>query len=83
VLSAMLGLLSAFILGSADFLGGVATKRMSALRVTAIVAVSGLAILLVAVLVIPSEWSWPAILYGGLSGVTGAIAVSLLYASGR
>lgn len=80
MLSAVLGLVSAFILGSADFLGGVAAKGMSAIRITAIVAASGLVLLLVAAAFTNPVWSVPAVVYGGLSGVTGAIAISLLYA---
>jgi drug/metabolite transporter (DMT)-like permease len=71
----------ALIFGAADFLGGLASKRVSALRVTAIVAASGL-VVLVAAMPIPllqGSWSWSAVLLGSLSGVTGALAISLLY----
>lgn len=80
MLSAILGLVSAFILGSADFLGGVASRGMSALRITAIVAVSGLVPLLILTAFTDPVWSWQAVLFGGISGVTGAVAISLLYA---
>ena len=76
-----IGLVGALIFGAADFLGGLASKRISALRVTAIVAASGL-VVLVAAMPIPllqGSWSWSAVLLGGLSGVTGALAISLLY----
>lgn len=76
-----IGLVGALIFGAADFLGGLASKRISALRVTAIVAASGL-VVLVAAMPIPflrGSWSWNAVLLGGLSGVTGALAISLLY----
>jgi drug/metabolite transporter (DMT)-like permease len=71
---------SALVFGSADFLGGLAAKRISSLRVTAIAAVVGLALLLVAYPLIGGTWSASAVLFGGLSGVSGALAISLLYA---
>jgi drug/metabolite transporter (DMT)-like permease len=75
-----IGLVAALIFGSADFLGGLSAKRIGPLRATAIAAVVGLALLLVMALFIGGVWSWSAVLWGGLSGVTGALAISLLYA---
>jgi drug/metabolite transporter (DMT)-like permease len=74
-----IGLVGALIFGAADFLGGLASKRVSALRVTAIVAASGLVVLLAALPLFAQTWSFSALLLGGLSGVTGALAISLLY----
>jgi drug/metabolite transporter (DMT)-like permease len=76
----LVGMLSALVFGSADFLGGLASKRISPLRVTALAAVVGLFVLLVAYPIVGGVWSWSAILFGGLSGVSGALAISLLYA---
>jgi drug/metabolite transporter (DMT)-like permease len=75
-----LGLGSALIFGAADFLGGLAAKRMNAILVTAIVAIVGLGVLLLALPFMGGVWSWEAVLYGGLSGISGAIAIALLYA---
>ncbi len=80
MLTVVLGLVGAFVYGSADFLGGIASRRISALRVTAIGALSGLVLLLIALPVFGGEWSAAAIGWGALSGVTGAVAISLLYA---
>lgn len=80
MLTAVLGLTGAFIFGTADFLGGLAAKRISAMLATAVAATSGLVALLVALPVVGGEWSPAAILWGGLSGVSGALAISLLYA---
>ncbi|GAA1440906.1 DMT family transporter [Leifsonia poae] len=80
MITAVLGLLGALVYGSADFLGGLASRRISPLRVTAIGAVTGLAALLVALPFFGGVWSAAAIGWGVLSGVTGAIAISLLYA---
>ncbi|MFF1879625.1 EamA family transporter [Leifsonia sp. NPDC058230] len=80
MLTAIIGLASALVYGSADFLGGLAARRISALRVTAVSAFAGLAALLVASLFVGGRWSAGAVGWGALSGVTGAIAIALLYA---
>jgi drug/metabolite transporter (DMT)-like permease len=78
--AAILGISGAFVYGSSDFLGGLASKRISPLIVTATSAVAGLVILLLLFPVIGGAWSWSAVIWGGLSGISGAIALSLLYA---
>jgi len=80
VLTVILGLAGALVYGAADFLGGLAARRISALRVTAVGALSGVVLLAVGTLVVPGRWSWEAVLWGGISGVTGAAAIALLYA---
>ena len=80
MLAVTFGLVGAFIFGAADFFGGIAAQRISALRVTAVVALSGLLFLLVAFPLIGGEWSLVAIVFGALSGITGAAAIGLLYA---
>lgn len=76
----IVGLSGAVIFGGADFLGGIAARRISALRVTALGAASGFLVLLVLLPVFGGEWSSSAVLLGAISGLTGAAAVSLLYA---
>jgi len=76
----IVGVSSALVFGAADFLGGIASRRMAAIRVTAISAVVGVFVMLLAYPLIGGTWSAQALLWGGLSGVTGAIAISLLYA---
>jgi drug/metabolite transporter (DMT)-like permease len=71
---------SALVFGSADFLGGLASKRISSLRVTAIAGGVGLLLLLAVYPFVGGAWSPSALLFGGLSGVSGALAISLLYA---
>lgn len=80
LLVVVIGLGGALIFGAADFLGGLASKRISSIRVTAIAAVAGLIVLLLALPVIGGKWSGEALLYGGLSGIAGAGAIVLLYA---
>ena len=76
----VIGIGSALIFGSADFLGGLASKRMSSILATAIAAVTGLVVLLLALPLLGGQWSIEAVLLGALSGVSGAIAIGLLYA---
>lgn len=80
MLTVVLGLVGALVYGAADFLGGLAARRISAMRVTAIGALSGVVLLVIGTLFVPGVWSSSALLWGGLSGVTGAAAIALLYA---
>jgi len=80
LLVVILGITSALVLGSADFLGGIASKRIAAMRTTAVAALTGLVVLLIASPFVGGVWSPSAVLLGALSGVCGAVAISLLYA---
>jgi drug/metabolite transporter (DMT)-like permease len=80
MLTAILGLVGALVYGAADFLGGLASRRISPLRVTAISAMSGLAGLVLVLSFGFGAWSADAVFWGALSGVSGALAISLLYA---
>ena len=80
MITVVIGLGSALVYGAADFLGGLAAKRMHAVLATAIVAVVGLALLLLVLPFVGGTWSPNAIWLGALSGVSGAIAIGLLYA---
>lgn len=76
----ILGLAGALVYGAADFMGGLASRRISAIRVVAVGGVSGLIALLVALPVVGGRWSTEAVALGALSGVSGAAAIALLYA---
>ncbi|MGN6425454.1 MAG: EamA family transporter [Leifsonia sp.] len=78
--AALLGLISALVYGSADFVGGVASRRIGPVRTTATGAVSGLALLLLALPLVGGVWSPSALGWGALSGAVGTLAVGLLYA---
>ncbi|MEF2977186.1 DMT family transporter [Subtercola sp. YIM 133946] len=78
--AALLGTIGAFVYGSSDFLGGLAAKRISPLLVTATSAATGLVVLLLLFPLIGGQWSWSAVGWGALSGVSGAVGLSLLYA---
>ena len=81
MLAVVIGVTSALVFGAADFLGGLAAKRIPAIRVTAIVSATGLAVMLVLLPFVGGEFSPSAVALGALSGVAGAIAIVLLYAS--
>lgn len=81
MLTALFGLGGALVFGAADFLGGLSSRRISPMRVTAVAALTGLVALLIALPFTGSDWTASAVLWGGLSGVSGALAISLLYAS--
>lgn len=81
MLTALFSLTGALVYGSADFLGGLAAKRLHAVLVSALAAVGGLlAVAIVAPLfggtATAADAAW-----GALSGVVGAVAIALLYAS--
>ncbi len=77
---AALGLASALVFGSADFLGGLAARRLRSVTVTAIAAVTGLAGLLLAYPMLGGRWDAADTAWGALSGVFGVAAIVLLYA---
>lgn len=80
VLPVVIGLVGALIYGTADFVGGIAAKRISAVRVTAVGGLSGFLLLLAALPFLGGVWSVQAVLLGALSGISGAVAIMLLYA---
>ena len=77
---AALALGGALIYGSADFLGGLAAKRLRSIVVTAVAAATGLVLLALAYPLIGGEWLAADVAWGVLSGITGAVAIMLLYA---
>jgi drug/metabolite transporter (DMT)-like permease len=80
MLTVLVGLSGALIFGAADFLGGIAAKRISAIRVTAVSAVTGFVVILLALSVLGGTWSTEAVALGAGTGVVGAAAIVLLYA---
>jgi len=80
VLTVTFGLLAALGFGAADFIGGMATKRLHTSAVTGGVALVGLVVLSLTSLVMRDQWSATSLLFGGLSGLTGIAAIGLLYA---
>ena len=81
VLVVIVGLAAALIYGTADFFGGIASKRISPVRVTAGAGLVGFCIMLPLALLIGGTWSPEAALWGFLSGTAGSIAILTLYAA--
>lgn len=80
MLTAVLSLSGALVFGAADFLGGLAAKRLGAVLATAVSALAGTVALMVAIPVLGGEWHAADLLWGAAAGVTGAVAIGLLYA---
>ncbi|HJQ20787.1 MAG TPA: DMT family transporter [Gemmatimonadaceae bacterium] len=76
----LLALSSAAFYGSADFLGGLATRRAAAIPVVLISQGAGLLLVLLLMPLLPAATPTSAdIAWGTLAGVMGAVGVALLY----
>ncbi|KQZ83179.1 hypothetical protein ASD56_12725 [Microbacterium sp. Root166] len=80
MLPAAVALVGALIYGAADFFGGLAARRLRAVVVTVVSALSGMMFLLLAGLFAGGSWSEGDLAWGVLAGLIGAAAVALLYA---
>jgi len=79
-MTAILALSAAAIYGTADFLGGVAARRTSALAVTVLAHVVGLALLGAALMVLPAAHPTSADLaFGAVAGTLGGVGLILFY----
>jgi drug/metabolite transporter (DMT)-like permease len=81
MLVVIVGLASALVYGAADFFGGQASKQVSPVRVVAFSAMVGLALLALFNVVLGGRLSAEAVLWGGLSGIAGSMAILTLYAA--
>ncbi len=79
-MSAVLAFVGALVYGSADFLGGLAARRLRPLVVTGVAAASGAVLLGILAPIAGGTPTAADLLWGALSGVTGAVAIGLLYA---
>ena len=79
MLSAALAFVGALVYGSADFLGGLASRRLPAVLVTAVVASSGMVLLLALAPFVGGSPTADDLRWGALSGIVGSISVVLLY----
>lgn len=80
MLAAVLALTGALVYGAADFLGGLAAKRLRSLVVTALASLTGLAALVAAQPFIGGVWSPEDLGWGVVTGLFGTLAIVLLYA---
>jgi drug/metabolite transporter (DMT)-like permease len=79
-MAVVLGLLAAITYGTADFFGGLSTKRNPMVRVVLLSQIAGFALLLVTVPFLPEgRFTAEAWVWGGLSGLAGAVGIGFLY----
>lgn len=81
MLSVLFGLIGAASFGSADFLGGLAARLIGSMRTAWIGAIFGLITMIVVFVLLGGSISQEALFWGALSGLSGMIAVTFLYAS--
>lgn len=80
MLPAFLALLSSVTYGTADFLGGLATRRASTTGVVLVSQVAGLVWLAIAMPLLPdADVTAVDLAWGGAAGLAGGIGVALLY----
>jgi drug/metabolite transporter (DMT)-like permease len=76
----LLAIGSAVLYGAADFIGGLATRRVSTIPVVLVSQFSGLMLLALILPLLPgASPSRPDLLWGATAGITGGIGVALLY----
>lgn len=81
-MAALLALLSSLSWGTSDFMGGLAARRVGAVRVLAVSYPAGAVLItFLALVIIPGEWSWSTVTIGLIAGIVGAVAIGLLYAA--
>ena len=80
-MAAILGFLSAVIYGASDFLGGLASRRMSALLVSFVTFLVALVAVGVGVLIEQPVWSTQAVVAGVIAGVSGTIGQWAFFAA--
>ncbi|MEV4288721.1 DMT family transporter [Nonomuraea bangladeshensis] len=69
----------AVVYGTADFFGGLATRRTQVLAVVVLSQLAGLALILVLLPVLPGTPGGPALLWGLAAGLSGAAGLALFY----
>jgi drug/metabolite transporter (DMT)-like permease len=81
MLAVIFGFSGALVFGCADFLGGLASRRLNPYVVTGLAGFSGLIGVSLIALLTGGEISLEAITWGALSGLAGSIAIAMLYAA--
>jgi drug/metabolite transporter (DMT)-like permease len=79
--SVMLATLSALVWGVADYSGGRASSRVSALGVTVVSQLLGLPLLMLCLLLIPGVAAGPDLAWGASAGLAGVLGIIALYRS--
>jgi uncharacterized membrane protein len=81
MLTVILAVSTSALFGVGDFLGGIASRRESAIAVTATAHGVGVIVFGLAVFVFPSAWTPVAFASGASAGVLGGIGVAALYSA--
>ena len=74
-----LALLSSLIFGVSDFMGGLASRRASVLRVTGVSSVVGFSLMAITLPILGGVWSRDALFWGAISGVLSCVVFATLY----
>lgn len=80
-MATVLALLGAIVYGAADFSGGLASRRASALGVVLFGQLAGVVVLAVLLVVAPGRPDTASILWGAAAGVCGAVSLLVFYRS--
>ena len=81
-MAVLFALISSLSWGTADFLGGLASRRVGSLRVLSVsYPAGGVLITILALLVVPGVLSSESVWVGVASGAVGAVGMGLLYAA--
>ena len=78
-MAVLLAVLGALVYGSADFAGGLATRRAAAVAVVFCGQAAGAVLLLVLLVVVPGRFDPPSIAWGAGAGLCGALALLVFY----
>ncbi|ROP74667.1 EamA family transporter [Curtobacterium sp. PhB115] len=81
MITVVLGLAGALVYGFADFLGGLASRRVRPVTVAALGAAIGIVPLLVGLVLLGGAFTWTGSLWGAVAGLSGGVGVLLLYAA--
>ena len=79
MISVVLALVSAAAYGMSDFLGGIASRRVAALRVVLMSYPISVVIITIAAAFVGGEFSWRSMLFGAASGAVMALAMWWFY----
>jgi drug/metabolite transporter (DMT)-like permease len=76
-----LAVLAALTYGSADFLGGIASRRAPASVVVVLSQLAGVGVFVASLAIVPSHFHGSDLIWGALAGVGGAVGIAALYAA--
>lgn len=78
-MAALLALLAAAAFGIGDFLGGLASRKISTVTVLTMTSITGVVVALPLLAIVGGVWSGSAVLFGTLAGIFGAAGLGLLF----